>query len=237
MRGEYRDGTAFSTRLATMAGDVSINRSLAVLSRQEFLETERRLATGPGISSRLSSLWGLAFRPIKTDALNVLAKFEWRDETNPVGGGVLGQQGDERRMIGVGEMIWSPSARAEIAGRYAIRHTRADRLYSDGMSQRLQSRADYLGGRLDLNISRWLTLRSEGRLLIERTSDTRRWDAAPSLALSPIEGFEVVSGYRFGDLRDPDFSVRGGHGWFVNFSVRVTEVAFPTAADFWRPRF
>ncbi len=237
MRGEYRDGTALSTRLATMAGDVSINRSLAILSRQEFLESERRLTTGPGITRRLSSLWGLAFRPIKTDALNVLAKFEWRDETNPAGGGVLGQQGDERRMIGVGEVIWSPFAWSEIAGRYAIRHTRADRLLSDGVSQRLQSRADYLGGRLDLNINRWLTLRSEGRLLIERTSDTRRWDAAPSLALNPIEGFEVASGYRFGNLRDPDFSVRGGHGWFVTFGVRLTESVFPTAADFWRPRF
>ena len=237
MRGEYRDGTALSTRLATMAGDVSINRSLAILSRQEFLESERQLATGPGMSRRLSSLWGLAFRPIKTDALNVLGKFEWRDETNPVGGGVLAQQGDEQRMIGIGEIIWSPFAWTELAGRYAIRHTRADRLHSDGVSQSLQSRADYLGGRFDLNISRWLTLRSEGRLLIERTSDTRRWDAAPSLALHPIEGFEVTSGYRFGDLRDPDFSVRGGHGWFVTFSVRVTERVFPTAADFWRPRF
>ena len=202
-----------------------------------MINRERQLAAGPGLSRRLASLWGLAFRPIKTDALNVLAKFEWRDETNPAGGGVLGQQGDERRMIGVAEMIWAPFGWTEIAGRYAIRHTRADQVLADGMAQRLQSRADYLGGRVDLNISRWLTLRSEGRLLIERTSDARRWDAAPSLALQPIAGLEIASGYRFGDLRDPDFSVRGGHGWFVNFSVRLTEKVFPTAADFWRPRF
>ena len=110
-------------------------------------------------------------------------------------------------------------------------------MLSDGQSQRLQSRADYLGGRFDLNVSRWLSLRSEGRLLIERTSDTRRWDAAPSIVLNPIQGFEVSSGYRFGDLQDPDFSVRGGHGWFVSFGVRLTERVFPTAADFWRPRF
>ena len=237
MRGEYRDGTAFSTRLATMAGDFSINRSLAILSRQEFLESERRLATGPAITRRLSSLWGMAFRPIKTDALNVLAKFEWRDETNPLGAGVLAQQGDEQRMIGIAEMIWAPFEWTEIAGRYAMRHTQANQVLGDGVAQRLESWADYLGGRFDLNISRWLTVRSEGRLLIERTSDTRRWDAAPSLALNLIEGFEVAGGYRFGDLRDPDFSVRGGHGWFVTFGVRLTERVFPTAADFWRPRF
>ncbi|MCH7717375.1 MAG: DUF11 domain-containing protein [Gemmatimonadetes bacterium] len=237
MRGEYRDGTALSTRLATMAGDVSINRSLAILSRQEFLESERRLATGPAMSRRLSSLWGMAFRPIKTDALNILAKFEWRDETNPLAAGVLAQQGDEQRMIGIAEMIWAPFEWTEIAGRYAMRHTQANQVLGDGVAQRLESWADYLGGRFDLNISRWLTVRSEGRLLIERTSDTRRWDAAPSLALNLIEGFEVAGGYRFGDLRDPDFSVRGGHGWFVTFGVRLTERVFPTAADFWRPRF
>ncbi len=129
---------------------------------------------------RLSSLWGMAFRPIKTDALNVLAKFEWRDETNPLGGGVLAQQGDEQRMIGVAEMIWAPVEWTEIAGRYAMRHTQANQVLDDGVAQRLESWADYLGGRFDLKISRWLTVRSEGRLLIERTSNTRRWDAAPS---------------------------------------------------------
>jgi hypothetical protein len=42
----------------------------------------------------------------------------------------------------------------------------------------------------------------------------------------------VAAGYRFGDLRDPDFAVRGGHGAFVTIGVRVTENVFPTAADF-----
>ncbi len=37
--------------------------------------------------------------------------------------------------------------------------------------------------------------------------------------------------------RYPDFAVRGGHGWFVTLSARITERIFPTAADFWRPRF
>ncbi len=64
-----------------------------------------------------------------------------------------------------------------------------------------------------------------------------RWDATPSLALNLIEGVEVAGGYRFGDLRDPDFSVGGDHGWFVTFGVRLTERVFPTAADFWRARF
>ena len=102
--------------------------------------------------------------------------------------------------------------------------------------QQLESWADYIGGRLNLDMARWLAFRGEGRLLIERTSDSRRWDAAPSLVLTPTNGFEISGGYRFGDLRDPDFAVRGGPGWFVTFSARITERIF-TAADFWRPRF
>ncbi|MEE8116694.1 MAG: hypothetical protein V3T28_06270, partial [Gemmatimonadales bacterium] len=235
-RGEYRDGTVLSTQLATMAGDVSINRSLAILSRQEFQRTMQQRATGPALSRRLASLWGVAFRPIKGDALNILTKFSWMHETNPMGSGVLTREGDEERLIAAAELIWAPLSRAEIAGRYAARRTRADRLHEDGVMQQLESWADYIGGRLNLDIARWLAFRSEGRLLIERMSDSRRWDAAPSLVLIPTNGFEISGGYRFGDLRDPDFAVRGGPGWFVTFSARITERIF-TAADFWRPRF
>ena len=53
----------------------------------------------------------------------------------------------------------------------------------------------------------------------------------------PTAGFDLAAGYRVGDLRDPDFSVRGGAGWFVTVSVRLTERIVPTAAEFWRTRF
>ena len=53
----------------------------------------------------------------------------------------------------------------------------------------------------------------------------------------PAPGLEIATGYRFGDLNDPDFSVRGGHGLFVTLSAALTEKLFPTAAAFWRPRF
>ena len=60
--------------------------------------------------------------------------------------------------------------------------------------------------------------------------------ASPTLALRPVAGLEIATGYRFGDLTDPDFSVRGGHGVFVTLSATLTEKVFPTAAAFWRAR-
>lgn len=237
LRGEYRDGAAVSTRLAGVAGEVSFSRSLAVLSRQEYLESEQLQPTGWVPSRRIASLWGLALRPVGTDALNILTKFSWQDESNPVGGGVLTSQGAEQRLIGAAELIWAPTARTEVAGRYAVRRTRADQPLATGGPRRLTSWAEYVGGRAELSVAPWLAVRGEGRLLVEHESGAHRWDAAPALVFHPLAALEVAAGYRVGDLRDPDFAVRGGHGWFVTFGARLTERGLTNAAAFWRPRF
>ena len=75
------------------------------------------------------------------------------------------------------------------------------------------------------------------RLLVERTTGTTAWDGAPALVVHPVPGLEIATGYRFGDLSDPDFSVRGGHGVFVTLSAAITEKLNPTTAGFWRSRF
>jgi hypothetical protein len=169
--------------------------------------------------------------------LNVLAKLEWADDHNPIGGGVLVTQGNERKLIGAADVIWTPVRGAELGARYAIRRTDAARLNGSGLPQSLSSRADYAGTHLSVDVTRWLAIRGDGRLLMERTSATERWDAAPSIALRLINGLEIAGGYRFGDLRDPDFSVRGGRGLFLTMSASITERQFLTAADFWRSRF
>ncbi|NNG15954.1 MAG: hypothetical protein HKM89_05675, partial [Gemmatimonadales bacterium] len=237
-RGEYRDGDFRSTRLFTLAGDVSLNKSLAILSRQEFVESDQHSTTTSSLfSRRFSSLWGVAFRPINSDRLNILAKFELVDAVNPVGAGVLIERGDEGRTILVGEAIWAPSYTSELGLRYARRRTASTFQHTDGVQQDLSSTTDYVGWRGSLDLSSWYGVRGEGRLLMQRSSGTTRWDLAPQLVVFPLEGFEVAAGYRFGDLTDPDFAVRGGHGAFVTVGVRVTEKIFPTAADFWRQRF
>ena len=233
-RGEYKDGTLQSTRLATVAGDVAFASSFALLTRQEY---SQNALPGVPLSRRLSSLWGLALRPAHTDRLNILAKFQWSDDRNPVGGGVLIARGEERRVIGAAELIWTPRPTLELSTRYAVRRTAAERLYPDGTPQTLTAWADYVGGRVNLDLNRWVSLRSDGRLLMERTTGASAWDGAPAVVLHPVAALEIATGYRFGNLSDPDFSVRGGHGAFVTLAVTVTEKLFPTAAAFWRSRF
>jgi hypothetical protein len=233
-RAEYKDGVFQSNRLVTLAGDVTFNASLALLSRQEFSQTAR---PDIALARRLSSLWGVALRPTTTDRLNVLAKFQWIDDRNPIGGGVLTSQGAERKMIAAADVIWTPARGTELGTRYAIRRTDAVRQDANGLRRPVASWADYAGAHVSVDVTRWLALRGDGRLLLEHTSATQRWDAAPSIALRLISGLELVGGYRVGNLRDPDFSVRGGHGLFLTLSANVTETRFPTAADFWLPRF
>lgn len=235
-RGELRDGDIRSSRLVTVAGDVSLSRSVALLSRHELLATEQVLAGSATTHRQYSSLNGLAIRPTGSDGLNVLAKFAYVDALNPLGGGVLATEGRETRTILAAEAIWAPLAWGEFAGRYAVRRASASIAHADGTTQDLRSLADYVGGRLDLDVTPWLGVRGEGRLLIERTSGSRRWDMAPQLVVVPVAALEVAAGYRLGDLRDPDFAVSGGAGWFVTIGAAVTEGTIASLAEFWRAR-
>ena len=146
------------------------------------------------------------------------------------------QAGHEARRIYMAEAIWSPSAWLELGGRYAFRNADATVTHTDSIVQALRSSADYVGARLDIALSRWLRARGDSRLLHERTSGASRWDAAPQLVLVPVRGIEIANGYRFGDLSDPDFAVRGGKGWFMTLGATITEQSMHTIAGFWRSR-
>ncbi|HLB54096.1 MAG TPA: hypothetical protein VJK71_03235 [Gemmatimonadales bacterium] len=235
-RGEYRDGNLRSTRLVTVAGDLSLSRSLALLSRNELLRNEPKGSALEPPGHRYSTLWGLAVRPVTSGALNLLARFEAIDADNPLGGGVLTGSRAEGRTILAAEAIWQPGSRLELAGRYAYRRA-TSLLASSGVApQELLSEAGFLGWRASVQVAPLLMLRAEGRLLAEYRSGSRRYDVAPQLVLLPQRTLEIAAGYRAGNLRDPDFAVNGGPGWFVTFGIRVTEQTFASAAEFWRER-
>lgn len=233
-RAEYKNGTLQSSNLMTVAGDIGFDSSLALLTRQQFAQNE---LPGTPRARQVSSLWGLAFRPVKSDRVNMLAKIQWTGVENPIGGGVLVNQGAESRVIGATELMWTPTRAVEFGGRYAMRRAQTDQRYADSTSQTLVAWADYLGGRMSVALVPWLRVQYDGRVLFDRSSGMSSWDGAPALAFRPVRGLELVTGYRFGTLTDPDFSVRGGHGAFVTLSATITEKLFPTAAEFWRARF
>ena len=236
-RGEIRNGDIRSTRLLTVAGDASISRSLALLSRQELLGTSQATSGLRTQSHRYASVWGLAYRPVQSDALNLLGKVDWIDVANGDGSGsVLSGPTREARSIVAGEAIWRPLVGAEIATRYAFRRASGSIVASDGTKLPLTSTAEFVGWRGSRRLRSYLEMRANGRLLIERVSASRRFDLAPELAFMPQPALEIVSGYRLGSLRDPDFAVDGGPGWFLTFGARLSEGTVNSAAEFWRQR-
>ncbi|HMU60806.1 MAG TPA: OmpA family protein, partial [Gemmatimonadales bacterium] len=236
-RAEFKDGDINSNRLLSLAGDVSLSSGLALLTRQNVLKTEQTNSDTTIVGHAYGSLWGVAFRPTRSNKLNVLAKFQWINVLNPNRGSVLGGSGEEGRTIVAVEGIYQPSAISEIAARVASRRSSSSLVASDGTSVALKSLADFVGVRGSLVVMPRLEARLDGRLLMERTSGESRYQLSPQLAFLPQQTLEVVTGYRFGDLQDPDFATDGGDGWFVTFSARVTEQSIASAADFWRQRF
>jgi hypothetical protein len=107
-------------RLVDASGDVSFNRSLALLQKTNYTQMTQSDALS-SYSRRASTLWGLAFRPIGNDELNALAKVEYVNALNPLTAGVLTSRGEEARTIAALETVWSPEP-IRVATRYAPTH-------------------------------------------------------------------------------------------------------------------
>ncbi|MEE8384947.1 MAG: hypothetical protein V3S01_03410, partial [Dehalococcoidia bacterium] len=142
---ERRNGEVRSTSMANMAGAVTFNRSLAMLSRGTYNRIDD-VATGQPTQSTVSGLFGLALRPSGSDAVNALLKLEWQQDENRPQQNVFGGPGVESRLIGAAELILSPLARVELGGRYAVRRTH----FAVGAQAPLNSLAHYMGSRLNL---------------------------------------------------------------------------------------
>lgn len=234
-RGEVHDGEERSGYRFDVAGDLPVGRSMSLLTRHDWSSDSWPGAAGERRTRRDRSLVGFALRPVGSDAVNALAKLEWRRSADPLlGGDVLTQARDESRLIGSADAIWAPTAHVELAGRYAVRWSMTgDTL--PGASD-VRSLAHYVGGRFGQTLHGPLSARLDGRMLLEGTTGTARWSAAPSLVVRLNAMLELEGGWRMGDLRDPDFFAFGGSGPFAALGIRLTEGTLDSTASFWRER-
>jgi uncharacterized repeat protein (TIGR01451 family) len=225
---EDRSGWRFD-----VSGDAPMGPSGAVLMRHNWLQDARFAGPGRVPVRRDHSLLGVAYRPVGTDAFNLLAKVEYRHSANPFSGVVLAGTGQEWRGIAATDAVWSPAGGLWLSGRYALRHTVAAPVEGD---LRIRSAAHFGGARVERDLFGALRGRLDGRVLGEGVTGTVLWSTAPSLTLGLGGGLEAEGGYRFGDLQDPDFAAYGRNGAFLLLSFRFTEDLGRTVADFWRAR-
>ena len=239
VRGERKQGEAERFSLGSFAGDVTLGGSLALLARQDLVLREPGPAApglGGGRMSRRASILGLALRPEAHQEWNALLEFRWLADQNPRGTGLFQNNRDDERLIAATEVIWAPGGPVELGVRYAARFMRSNVEVQGFPNAVAESRANYLGATADVELTSWASFRTEARYLDERRAVGNAWDVAPALVLHAFQGIELTAGHRWGTLRDRDFAVSGGAGFFLTLGARVTERTLPNAAAFWRSR-
>jgi uncharacterized repeat protein (TIGR01451 family) len=235
-RSEVHGGVEAQGYRIDVAGDLPIGASAAILTRHDWWQDNRNTGQGMQLARRDRSLLGLAMRPAQHNALNVLAKVEWRNTINPflAAGGLGSSAVQDRRLIGAADALWATRPGTEIGARYAVRWaSRGDSTSALGTVSNL---AHFGGARLQQSLRGPLSARVDGRLLLDATGRESRWNLAPALVAALGERVEVEGGYRFGNLSDPDFAQQGGRGFYATMGIRFTESVLSSAADFWRER-
>lgn len=241
LKAELQGGEARRGSRIDFSADIPFGADAALLTRHDWSSHENG---APGSESALAgaalaqrSIVGFAFRPTRSDELNVIGKVEWRRTRNPAYGGVLADSSDRRRFIGAADAIWTPRLGTEIAARYAIRY--AGWSYGEAVADGSPI-AHYVGAHAERALPRGIadgriSLRMETRYLFEQASGAQRWSFAPSAIVRVTDQLQVEAGWRGGALRDADFGASAGA--FVNFGIRVTEHGLRSAQQFWQRRF
>jgi uncharacterized repeat protein (TIGR01451 family) len=234
-RGEIHGGQDQKGMRFDIAGDAPIGRAVTLITRHDWLRTERVSGLGLGLreSRRERSLIGVAFRPIHGGDVNALAKVEWRNDSGPLSGASTLMGGAAHsRLIATADAVWTPARTTELASRYAVRRSRM----RDEPGGMLLPSADahYFGARAEQGLTGPLSARVDGRLLLVQSAGSS-WSVAPALAAGLGSGLVVEGGYRFGTLRDMDFG-RGRNGLYATLGVQFSEERINSLASFWRQR-
>jgi len=236
LRGELHDGELRKGSRVQLNADAALGTGAALLTLHDWSQDHRpTLLGGPMLFGRNDrSLLGVALRPADQDVLNALVKMEWRRTIDPTGGTTgIARAGEDARLVGATEMVWAPSAKTEVSGRYAARWSATRLAVGDPT---VSFDAHYTGVRAERRIARRFAAVGDTRLLLERASGATSWSAAPALVAYLNGHLEAEGGWRFGPLQDPDFAAVGGRGFYATLGVRLTEDALASPAAFWRER-
>lgn len=242
VKGEVAGGEAREGYRLDLAGEVPLGADGAVLTRHNWSTSTRHAFGAPGALPATGtlldqrSLVGFAFRPTRSETLNMIAKVEWHRARNPLDVGAFADSSDRRRFIGATDAIWSPRSDVELAARYALRYNGWSR--SPGAPGGTPV-AHYVGMHVERRVASRATgsrlgVRLDGRYLYEQSSGVHRWSSAPSALVRLTDQLQLEAGYRLGELRDADFG--GSGGAFASLGLRFTEDAMRSAASFWRDR-
>jgi hypothetical protein len=235
IRAELHDGKSTGRGYRILgSAEADINDSWAVLVREDSRVENGVTSIGAGRTSSSQSILAAAFRPASRTDWNALLKLEVRSDENSAGTPGLSLQGTNERIIGAVETAWTPDDRTEIGARYAIRNANLGGLLASGGA--VAANTQYIGARAKQQITSRFDLRIAARALTESHSELQQWDLASAVGIRLIQGLDLETGYRFGELHDADFARSGGHGFYATLGLSLTEQTGRSVAQFWRNR-
>jgi hypothetical protein len=219
-RFEYRDGNQGNNTVITAAAAGKISPALTAAVRYKQAGGANQLLEGLADTANLRV--GLAYRDIKSDKLNALLKYEYRQNPSTTPDTLLFGSGNGAiDHLFSAEAIYAPSWRWEFYGKYAFRNSNsylANNFTSKSSINLAQLRANYqLGYRTDLAV--------EGRWIGQLTQDYNEFGVAVEAGYYLTPDFRIGVGYAFGSADDRDFTgYRSAGGPYLNVSFKVNEL-------------
>ena len=219
-RFEYRDGNQGNNTVITAGVAGKISSALTAAVRYKQAGGANQLLEGLADTANLRV--GLAYRDPKSDKLNALLKYEYRQNPSTTPDSLLfGSGNGSIDHLFAAEAIYAPSWRWEFYGKYAFRDSSsylANNFTNNSNVSLAQLRANYqLGYRTDLAL--------EGRWIGQLTQDYSEFGVAVEAGYYLTPDFRIGVGYAFGSADDRDFTgYRSAGGPYVNINFKVNEL-------------
>ena len=222
-RYEHRRSRDTRRHIATMGLDGRLMQGLSVLLKDTYHADNTRSSGSWKDNVKNKMGFGLAYRPFCHDLLQVLGKaehvYQRREVADP---SVV-----SHLLMGSFEAIYQPHRRWEVFGRYAVKRLRERSL---GLS--VTTWTDLWMGRLIYDVTRWMDVGGEYRILSQHEARDARYGWAGEVGFNAVRNLRAAMGYNFEgyqdqDLADGDYWARGP---YFKLQVKLSERAFSDVA-------
>jgi hypothetical protein len=232
-RYEKRNGNTLDKTVASGALDFVLANDLSLLMKHTYLD-EGHAASNPNNYIRSHHfLSGLAWRSSANDHLNILGKYEFKNQYNSMAAPTT----DQTTHIGSLEMIVEPRSQFEWFIRYAFK---VSKLSSEAVTS--QTLTDLWMTNLRFEFCSTWDILGEYRLLSQHTVHDLNQGAALEIGRIINRGSRLAVGYNFIGYHDSDFAGTSfwGQGPYMKIQVKFTESDVAAGLNglqtFWRGR-
>jgi hypothetical protein len=213
-KGEYNADIRNRRMSFTYGVDYRLTSDLSLQAKGKYFNEESLQESG--LTRQAEYIFGVAYRPIAADWLNLIGRVELNSAENRI----IQPTTRYRATIVSAHAIAEPLQHMEIGAKYALKSA-ADRF--DDME--VPTLTDFILLRSQYDITSWLDIAAEGRWLRQHEAGDLRFGYSAELGFSLLENTTVIAGYNFQgyaerDLVDPVYSVQGP---YMTMRLKFTE--------------